>query len=149
VVATPGSDPSALPTERSWAEKSRGEKLAENADRSLDLTGRLLSLSAGIADQLLKDGVEITRRIDASQLKLLDMGKDVALATISHRLRVEQWAPPEMAETAGPRKINIVFERPRLPEPDAPPSLPSPPEPLQRRPRLDEILAPLRKLDAD
>jgi len=152
VALAPGSDSPDPTAERQWSEQSRGEKLADNADRSLAFTSGILSLGARVKDQLLKDDADVTKRVHPSQLKILEMAKDTALATISHRLRVEQWAPPEMPseESAESRKISVVFVTPRqLPTPDAPSSLPSPAEPLQGRPRLDEILAPLKKLDAD
>ena len=121
----PIPDSPALSAERPWHEKSRGEKLAKNADLSLDFNNQLLNLGAGVADQLGKGGVEI----DPRQMKLLEMAKDVALMTISQRLRVEQWMPPEPASEKPHITVIPRFVKAQTSNDEEPPVVGADPEP--------------------
>src|SRR5215472_6354690 len=62
-------------------------------------------------------------------MKLLEMAKDVALMTISQRLRVEQWMPPEPASEKPHITVIPRFVKAQTSNDEEPPVVGADPEP--------------------
>ena len=92
--------------QKPWAEMSRGEKLAENANKALNVAAKILDLEVDANDP--------------AEFKRLVLQKDMAVQVIGYQIRVEQGPQPlsppaepsvslkELAEQAA-REIDLAF----------------------------------------